>query len=227
VSLKGAVSSSHTHTTHEGDEWFRVLHGSAQLVSRTADTCFVKRLPDSSEWPLRQEETTRHDERPTLDAHAHAHAHDPRPTTHAHAHAHAHGHGHGRVDEQHESADITGGFPHEKLDAYQVALKMAALAKKVAEQIPRGHRNVADHMLRAASNTVLLLAEGANRRGVGEKRQRFAESRGECGEVGAAGDLLLAYDIASRADAETLKRLASRVSAMLTRLIGRLDERRP
>src|SRR5262249_49586917 len=38
---------------------------------------------------------------------------------------------------------------------------------------------------------------------------------GECGEVGAAGDLLLAYDIASRADAEALKRLASRVSAML------------
>src|SRR5262249_53775378 len=104
---------------------------------------------------------------------------------------------------------------------------MAALAKKLAEQIPRGHRNVADHMLRAASNTVLLLAEGANRRGAGEKRQRFAESRGECGEVGAAGDLLLAYDLGSRADAETLKRLASRVSAMLTRLMRRLDEMRP
>lgn len=104
---------------------------------------------------------------------------------------------------------------------------MATLAKKVADEIPRGHRNVADHMLRAASNTVLLLAEGANRRGTGEKRQRFAESRGECGEVGAAGDLLIAYDIGSRADAERLKRLASRVSAMLTRLIARLDDMRP
>jgi four helix bundle protein len=83
------------------------------------------------------------------------------------------------------------------------------------------------NMLRAASNTALLLAEGANRGGVGEKRQRFAESRGECGEVGAAGDLLLAYNISSRNDADTLKRLASRVSAMLTRLIRRLDEMRP
>lgn len=184
-------------------------------MSRTVDTYFMKRLPESSERPLRQEETTQHDEQPTPDPHAH----DPRQTTHAHAH--------GRADEQHESAHVTGEFPHEKLDAYQVALKMARLAKKVGEQIPRGHRNVADHMLRAASNTVLLLAEGANRRGIGEKRQRFAESRGECGEVGAAGDLLLAYDIASRADAETLKRLASRVSAMLTRLIARLDELRP
>ena len=120
----------------------------------------------------------------------------------------------------------SGAFPHEKLNAYQVALEMATLAKKMGEQIPRGHRNVADHMLRAASNTVLLLAEGANRRGAGEKRQRFVESRGECAEVGAAGDLLLAFDIGARVDAETLKRLASRVSAMLTRLMARLDDRR-
>jgi four helix bundle protein len=108
-----------------------------------------------------------------------------------------------------------------------VGLEMAALAKKLAEQIPRGYRNVADHMVRAASNTVLLMAEGANRRGPGEKRQRFVESRGECGEVGAAGDLLLAYEIALPGDVERLKSLASRVSAMLTRLIARLDTLQP
>jgi four helix bundle protein len=148
--------------------------------------------------------------------------HEARPTSHAHAHAHA------NANERRETGQqLAGPFPHEKLDAYQVALEMAALAKKVAEQIPRGHRNVADHLLRAASNTVLLLAEGANRRGPGEKRQRFAESRGECAEVGAAGDLLLAYEIGSRVDADTLKRLASRVSAMLTRLIARLQDERP
>lgn len=119
---------------------------------------------------------------------------------------------------------FVSAFPHEKLHAYQVAREMAALAKKLAEAIPRGHRNVADHLLRAASNTVLLLAEGANRRGAGEKRQRFVESRGECGEVGAAADLLLDYDLSTQADAETLKHLASRVSAMLTRIIARLDD---
>lgn len=166
----------------------------------------MKQQQESSEAVLRQDAATPHEER---------------PTSHAHAHAHPHAH------EAPDSVHIAGSFPHEKLEAYQVALEMAKLAKKMAEGIPRGHRNVADHMLRAASNTVLLLAEGANRRGTGEKRQRFAESRGECGEVGAAGDLLLAYDIGSRADAERLKRLASRVSAMLTRLIARLDDMRP
>ena len=128
---------------------------------------------------------------------------------------------------EHDSSSTAGAFPHEKLDAYHVALEMAALARRLAEAIPRGHRNVADHLLRAASNTVLLLAEGANRRGAGEKRQRFAESRGECAEVGAAGDLLLAFQIASRTEADALKELASRVSAMLTRLMARLERMRP
>ncbi len=155
--------------------------------------------------------------------------HDGQPTTHepaAHettihettAHEHEHEHAHERAPL------ASGSFPHEKLDAYHVAVAMAALANRLAEQIPRGHRNIADHMLRAASNAVLLLAEGANRRGAGQKRQRFVESRGECGEVAAAADLLLAYGIGSRPDAEQLRRLTARVSAMLTRLITRLDE---
>lgn len=112
-----------------------------------------------------------------------------------------------------------GPFPHEKLDAYRVAVQMVALANQVATQIPRGYRHVADHLQRAASNTVLLLAEGANRRGAALKRQRFTDSRGECGEVGAAADLVLALSLGSPADAEELKQLASRVSAMLTPLI--------
>jgi four helix bundle protein len=101
---------------------------------------------------------------------------------------------------------------------------MASLANKLAEQIPRGHRSTADHMLRAAANTVLLLAEGANRRGAGLKRQRFVESRGECGEVAAAADLISSMNVVASPEVGELKELASRVSAMLTRLIARLDE---
>lgn len=160
---------------------------------------YVTQPPDGSDSPWLRDTAT----------------HQEAPTSHAHA------------EEARDGPHMSGSFPHEKLEAYQVGLKMATLAKEVAAQIPRGYRNVADHLLRAASNTVLLLAEGANRRGAGEKRQRFVESRGECGEVGAAGDLLLVYDIGSRANVETLKRLASRVSAMLTRLIERLDTAGP
>jgi len=150
---------------------------------------------------------TPHVPRPTLDAH------DRRNTIHAHENAHEH---------EHDAAPPPGSFPHEKLDAYRIALDLAGAAKHLATQIPRGHRSLADHLMRAATNTVLLLAEGANRRGVGEKRQRFVESRGECGEAAAAADLALVMDLAQPADVEELKLLAGRVSAMLTRLIARL-----
>lgn len=154
-------------------------------------------------------DSTKNDRPPT------SHAHEERPTNDAHAHAHAHEQPHGNR--------ALGSFPHEKLDAYRVALELAGLSTVIAEKIPRGHRSVADHLLRAASNTVLLIAEGANRRGAGLKRQRFVESRGECAEVAAAADLLKVLNIGSTVDSHELKHLAGRVSAMLTRLIARLE----
>ena len=123
----------------------------------------------------------------------------------------------------HDEDRPIGAFPHEKLDAYRVALQMAVLAKDLATEIPRGHRNIADHLERAADNTVLLMAEGANRRGPALKRQRFVESRGEAGEVAAAGDLILVLSLGSRVKATKMKRLAGRVCMMLTRLIAKSE----
>ena len=120
------------------------------------------------------------------------------------------------------SFDGAAPFPHDKLDAYRVALEMARGAKYLAQQIPRGHRSIADHLLRSSSNSVLLLAEGANRRGPAEKRQRFVESRGEAGEVAAACDLVMVLGVGSEASATMVKRDAARVAAMLTGLIQRL-----
>jgi four helix bundle protein len=102
---------------------------------------------------------------------------------------------------------------------------MAASAGEVAATIPRGHRNIADHMLRAASNGVLLLAEGANRRGAGEKRQRFAEARGEAGEVAAAVDLAAALGLLRGPQLGNLKHLAARVAALASGLIRHVEKR--
>jgi len=49
---------------------------------------------------------------------------------------------------------------------------MATISKQVAAGIPRGHRGVGEHMLRAAADVVLLLAEGANRHTPKEKRHQ-------------------------------------------------------
>jgi four helix bundle protein len=115
-----------------------------------------------------------------------------------------------------------GAFPHEKLDAYRIALEMARNAKALVEQIPRGHSSVADHLRRSASNAVLLLAEGANRRGAAEKRQRFVECRGEAGETAAACDLVIVLEIGPPSLAHSVKQYAARLAAMLTKLIQRL-----
>ncbi len=112
-------------------------------------------------------------------------------------------------------------FPHERLDIYRVVLQMAKKAKQLAQRIPRGYRSYADQLIRAAGQAVLLVGEGANRFSAGQKRQRFTEARGECGEVAIACDLLTTLSLAPAAEAAEVKVPAGRSAARLTKLIYR------
>jgi len=112
-------------------------------------------------------------------------------------------------------------FPHNRLEVFQVSLEMASQAKQVADRIPRGHRSLADQLLRSSGSTVLLVGEGANRYTAGAKRQRYSEARGECGEVAAAAELLSVLELAPQSECDALIGLAGRVAAMLTRLLKR------
>ena len=113
-------------------------------------------------------------------------------------------------------------FPHARLDAYNVGLELVAQAKGLADRVPRGHRTLADQIMRAAGSIVLNVAEGANRYTAGQKRQRFTEARGECGEVAAAAEVLAALSLVPNEEAERVRHTAGRVAAMLTGLIRRL-----
>ena len=90
-------------------------------------------------------------------------------------------------------------FPHTRLDAWRVALQLAAETQALAEQMPRGYGPLADRLRRAAMSTCLNLAEGAGRWTRRDKAQRFTVARAECGEValdagrGRAGDLVLSF----------------------------------
>jgi four helix bundle protein len=107
------------------------------------------------------------------------------------------------------------------LVVYRVGLQMAMQVRRLAERLPRGQRSLADQMVRASQSCVLLVAEGANRLGVGEKRMRFSLARGECGECAAAVELAAAVGLVPEVDAVAVQVLASRVAAMLTRLVQR------
>ena len=91
-------------------------------------------------------------------------------------------------------------FAHHRLDVYELALELAVLAKGVSEEIPRGYRTLSDQLLRSGSGVVLLIAEGANRRSAAQKRQRFVEARGECGEAAATVELSQRLGLISRED---------------------------
>ena len=112
-------------------------------------------------------------------------------------------------------------FAHHKLEVYTVALTMAKHAKAVADKIPRGYRTYADHLLRSSGNTVLLIGEGANRYSAGMKRQRYEEALGEAGEVAVVVEVVCTLGLVPWQDVEELLVLASRVCAMLTRLVLR------
>ena len=116
---------------------------------------------------------------------------------------------------------LTGNFPHHRLDAYRVALELSIAVNDIAGRIPRGYRAIADQVSRASYSTVLLIGEGANRFGRGEKRHRFSLARGEVGECAAALELLLVLQVVPEAELRHAHELADRVAAMLTKLIKR------
>ncbi len=118
---------------------------------------------------------------------------------------------------------INHSFPQHRLEAYNISVEMAVHAKRVSDAVPRGHKNLADQLLRAATSVVLNIGEGANRMSPGMKRQRYTEARGECGEVATAVELLVAFELCGAEDADRLLDLAGRVGRMLTKLVRRFS----
>ena len=112
-------------------------------------------------------------------------------------------------------------FPHHRLDAYTVSIELAVAVRALAARMPRGNATLADQLTRASVSTVTNIAEGANRLGTGEKRQKFSIARGEVGECAACIELAAALGLVPAADAAAAMLLAGRVGAMLTRLIQR------
>ena len=114
-------------------------------------------------------------------------------------------------------------FAHHRLDAFHAALDLVRDAQRLARHIPRGHRSLADQLSRAANAVPLLVAEGAHRVSAGHKRQRFAEARGECGEVAAAVEVLEVLALMPAEHTRPVIESAGRLTAMLTGLIRKFS----
>ena len=111
--------------------------------------------------------------------------------------------------------DSTYTFPHQRLDAYNVALDLAVACHAICKELPRGNGNLADQLRRASTAIPLLIGEGRNRGSAAQRRQRYNEARGEAGEVAVALELIRKLGLA---DVDAAWTLACRVHAMTCRL---------
>ncbi len=112
-------------------------------------------------------------------------------------------------------------FPHQRLQAYRSGLELAQSCLKIAGQLPRGYGHIADHLRRSATAVPMLVGEGANRRTPAQKRQRFTEALGECGEVAAALELVQLLGLEGSQDFDETWGLCCRVHALLWGLAKR------
>lgn len=93
--------------------------------------------------------------------------------------------------------------------------------RPVVARLPERYEGLGDQLLRAALATEALIAEGANRYTPKQKRQRFAEARGECGETASHLERLFRYQLISEREVTEMLALADRVCALCTGLIRR------
>ena len=74
----------------------------------------------------------------------------------------------------------------QRLDVYQRAIEFLALAYEVVGELPRGHAERADPLVRSAESVVRNIAEGAGRWSEADSRSRYKIARGEAMECAAS-----------------------------------------
>jgi len=112
-------------------------------------------------------------------------------------------------------------FAHQRLDAYQLALKLFVGVERLCVGLPRGYADLRDQMRRSAAATVRHIAEGANRAHSADKAARFLVAKGEVGECDACLEMASVLGLDSPLKNSDLRSDANRIAAMLTGLARR------
>ncbi len=106
----------------------------------------------------------------------------------------------------------------QKIDVYQRAIDLLALASQLSSDVPRGNAALLDQLRRAASSIPLNIAEAAGRTGRADAARAYAIARGSAMECAAALDALLVLKIIDAATHQRGCQLLERIVAMLTKL---------
>ncbi|HYG70173.1 MAG TPA: four helix bundle protein [Anaeromyxobacteraceae bacterium] len=109
-------------------------------------------------------------------------------------------------------------LPHERLDAYRLALELHAAGTALMPK--RGRAALRDQLERATMSIVLNIAEGAGRSTDADQRKFFDIAKGSATETAAILDILRGLDGARSDNCAAARALVIRVVQTLTRLSG-------
>jgi four helix bundle protein len=106
----------------------------------------------------------------------------------------------------------------QRLEVYQRAIEFLALVYEIVDDLPRGHSNRGDQLVRAAESVVRNIAEGAGRWSEADSAKHFKIARGEAMESAASLDVMKLRKVVTTQRYELGIRLLESVVAMLTKM---------
>ncbi len=115
------------------------------------------------------------------------------------------------------AADNVGMLSFQRLRVYQRSIEFLAVALEIIADLPKGHSELADQLLRAAQSQPRNIAEGAGRRTV-EQARFYTHARGSAMEAAAALDTMRVMKLMTESNYTRGLELLEAIVAMLTKM---------
>jgi len=106
----------------------------------------------------------------------------------------------------------------QKLRVYQRSIEFLALTIEVIGNLPKGHSDLADQLLRAAQSQPRNIAEGAGRRTAVDQARFYAHARGSAMEAAASLDTMRVMKLIAETSYARGIELLEGIVAMLTKM---------
>jgi four helix bundle protein len=106
----------------------------------------------------------------------------------------------------------------QKLRVYQRSIEFLALALEIIGELPKGHAELADQLLRAAQSQPRNIAEGAGRRTSVDQARFYTHARGSAMEAAAALDTMRVMKLVGETTYARGIDLLEGIVAMLTKM---------
>ena len=106
----------------------------------------------------------------------------------------------------------------QRLHVYQRSIEFLALTLEIIGELPKGHAELADQLLRAAQSQPRNIAEGAGRRTGVDQARFYTHARGSAMEAAAALDTMLVMKLVAEPTYARGIELLEAVVAMLTKM---------